>query len=151
MVKMFYLSLCFVCVTGVLASLSEVEGQSGGSASVSGTVTSQQNEPVKSAQVVLKNTKTKFIKDKGTTGTSGEYEFSNLDAGKYKIAVKKSGYSKGKKSFKLKDGQKKTVNVTLKTKDSGGGSGSGSGSGSGGGSGSGYGSGSGSGSGSGAK
>ncbi|OHB74548.1 MAG: hypothetical protein A2W17_04410 [Planctomycetes bacterium RBG_16_41_13] len=150
MVKTFYLSLCFVCITGVLTSLNEVKAQSGGSAGVSGTVTSEQNEPVKGAQVVLKNTKTKF-KDKGTTGTSGEYEFSNLDAGKYKVAVKKSGYSKGKKSFKLKDGQEKTVNVTLKTKDSGGGSGSGSGSGSGGGSGSGYGSGSGSGSGSGAK
>ncbi|WP_261341691.1 hypothetical protein [Candidatus Kuenenia stuttgartiensis] len=38
MVKTFYLSLCFVCVTGVLASLSEVKAQSVGGASVSGTV-----------------------------------------------------------------------------------------------------------------
>ncbi|GJQ48267.1 exported protein [Candidatus Kuenenia stuttgartiensis] len=136
MVKTFYLSLCFVCVTGVLASLSEVKAQSVGGASVSGTVTSEQNEPVKDANVVLKNKKTKF-KDKGTTGTNGEYEFSNLDAGKYKLTVKKSGYSNGKKSFKLKDGREKTVDITLKTKENGGGSGSGNGGGSGGGSGSG--------------
>lgn len=136
MVKTFYLSLCFVCVTGVFASLSEVKAQYGGSASVSGTVTSEQNEPVKDAKVVLKNKKTKF-KDKGTTGTSGEYEFSNLDAGKYKLTVKKSGYSNGKKSFKLKDGQEKTVDILLKIKENEDGNGSGSGDGSGSGSGSG--------------
>ncbi|WP_169703065.1 carboxypeptidase-like regulatory domain-containing protein [Candidatus Kuenenia stuttgartiensis] len=55
----------------------------------------------------MKNKKTKF-KDKGTTGTNGEYEFSNLDAGKYKLTVKKSGYSMGKRVLSLKmDGKKR--------------------------------------------
>ncbi len=140
MLKNVFLLLGFIMIVSCLSMHNRVDAQTS-TGSISGTVTDESGSPISGVTVSLKSKKPKF-KDSGTTGSSGEFEFSDLSAGKYILTVVKSGYSGAKKNIKLKAGQNKVVSVQLKTKGGGGGSGSGSGSGGGGGSGSGSGSGS---------
>ena len=138
MLKNVFLSLCLIMIVSCLSVHNRVDAQTS-TGSISGTVTDESGSPISGVTVSVKSKKPKF-KDSGTTGSSGQFEFSDLSAGKYVLTVKKDGYSSAKKGVKLKAGQNKVVSIQLK--GTGTGSGSGSGSGSGGGSGSGSGSGS---------
>ena len=129
------MSMCLIAFVGFLLMQKMVDAQTS-TGSISGTVTDESGSPISGVTVSLKSKKPKF-KDSGATGSSGQFEFSDLSAGKYVLTVKKDGYSSVKKGVKLKAGQNKVVSIQLKGTGTGSGSGSGSGGGSGSGSGSG--------------
>ena len=122
MLKNVFLSLGFIMIVSCLSMHNRVDAQTS-TGSISGTVTDESGSPISGVTVSVKSKKPKF-KDSGTTGSSGQFEFSDLSAGKYILTIQKSGYSSAKKSIKLKAGKNKVVNVQLKT--TGGGRGRGS-------------------------
>src|SRR3972149_8551770 len=126
MLKYIFLSLCLIIVT-CLSMHNRVDAQTS-TGSISGTVTDESGSPISGVTVSVKSKKPKF-KDSGATGSSGQFEFSDLSAGKYVLTVKKDGYSSATKGIKLKAGQNKVVSIQLKGTGTGSGSGSGSGSG----------------------
>ena len=123
MFKNVLVMLCLIVSIGFLSLHKIADAQTptptpASAGSISGTVADESGVPVKSAKVSLKSKKPKF-KDSGATGSNGQFEFSDLSAGKYILTVVKSGYSSAKKNIKLKAGQNTVVSVQLKTKGGG--------------------------------
>ena len=87
MLKNVFLSLCFIMIVSCLSMHNRVDAQTS-TGSISGTVTDESGSPISGVTVSLKSKKPKF-KDSGTTGSSGQFEFSDLSAGKYVLTVKK--------------------------------------------------------------
>ena len=85
------------------------------SASISGQVTNKKTgDPIEGATVILKKKKDKQTT---TTDSDGNYSFTGLEAGTYKLIVKKSGYKKCTKSkVKVETNTEKTMNVKMKSK-----------------------------------
>lgn len=70
-------------------------------------------QPLSTVSVILKNAEGKPIKST-VTGLNGNYEFTSLNAGKYSISFKHSGYKSAlKKDILLSASETKTINIGL--------------------------------------
>lgn len=82
--------------------------------SIVGTVADPQAAVVSRAQVVLQNVDT-GVESRATTDAAGNYQFSNLIAGHYRVRVNASGFGEAiSTSIPLENGKTQRVNVTLK-------------------------------------
>lgn len=83
------------------------------SSSISGTVTDKKTgEPLEGATITIKK---KSFKEETTSDSEGKYSFTELEAGKYKMIAKKSGYKKYKKNkIKLKINHEVNKDIPLK-------------------------------------
>ena len=81
---------------------------------VVGSVTDPQAAVIPAAQVVLRNLDT-GVEARTKTDSSGDYQFSNLQAGHYQILVDAPGFGHAvSTSIPLENGKTQRVNVTLK-------------------------------------
>ncbi len=79
--------------------------------SISGNIKDKKSrKPVKGVTVTIK--KKNFSKTVKTDDT-GNYSVTDLEAGKYKLVVKKKGYKNYTKKVLLKDGQDKKLNISI--------------------------------------
>src|SRR3989338_5153706 len=76
--------------------------------SIFGTVTDELGFPISGAIVSLKSREPK-IRYSTVTDIDGKYEFLSLSAGKYKIKVKKKGYSSENEKVELLEGENKQI------------------------------------------
>jgi hypothetical protein len=90
-------SIGYVLLAGCLIASSPLYGQSA-TGEVLGTVLDASKAPVSKAAVTLLNQDT-GIQTKTTTGDSGNYNFFNVQVGRYAVSVEANGFSK----FETKD------------------------------------------------
>ncbi len=83
--------------------------------SIYGYILDKDNNPIKSAKIILKGIKSKY-KGESVSDADGYFEFTNIKKGKYFIYVSKMGYKKYKKKVELREGKTKEVEVLLKDK-----------------------------------
>ena len=79
-------------IIGLLICISGVYSQS--APSISGTVTDDQGKPVQSATVSLVQQKDSALVKLAVSGNNGQFEFTNIKAGNYRITVALIGYNK---------------------------------------------------------
>lgn len=82
-------------------------------ASISGSVLDAHGIAIESARVKIRGLRTKFSETK-YTDEDGFFEFTDLEADTYLIIAKAKGYRRAKQKAKLKNGEQKEVNITLK-------------------------------------
>lgn len=81
---------------------------------VVGSVTDQQTAVIPAAKVVLRNLDT-GVEARTATDSSGDYQFSNLQAGHYQVQVDAPGFGHAvSTSIPLENGKTQRLNVTLK-------------------------------------
>lgn len=79
-------------IIGLLICISGAYAQS--APSISGTVTDDQGKPVQSATVSLVQQKDSALVKLAVSGNNGQFEFTNIKAGNYRITVALIGYNK---------------------------------------------------------
>ncbi|HTR65520.1 MAG TPA: TonB-dependent receptor [Terriglobales bacterium] len=98
--------VCLLLATGLLAQVVITS-------SIVGTVTDPQKAVIAGAAVTLTNTDT-GVEWTATTDTSGDYQFPNLIAGNYRVAVVGEGFAKAvSTAVPLENGTTRRVNITL--------------------------------------
>jgi len=83
MLKRVFVSLSLMMLIGFLSLLNIVNAQTStptptSKGSISGTVKDESGNPVSGAKVSIKRSKKPKFKDSGSTGTQGQFEFSDL-------------------------------------------------------------------------
>ncbi|MFQ5454915.1 MAG: S8 family serine peptidase [Nitrospirota bacterium] len=79
---------------------------------VSGRVMDSNGNRIKKARVILKNRDIGEVM-KVWTNQKGFYRFRDLMPGRYKIVVKKKGFTRGIVKFKIKEGKNRWINVII--------------------------------------
>lgn len=80
--------------------------------SIAGTVVDQEtSEPIQGADITLVPSN-----EPTTTGANGYFEYNDLEAGKYDVAVQAVGYKYNKVSVHVESGTTKTIVISLEKK-----------------------------------
>ena len=83
---------------------------------ISGSVTDIRGNPIASVKLKLSGVGTK-VKKTALTDTEGAFEFTDLDAGTYRIVATKKSYKKWRKTVKLGEGEDVEIEIEMtKTK-----------------------------------
>lgn len=96
--------LCAVAVLAVPVRIAAAQG----TASVSGTVTSDQGTPVPGAQVLIATLGLGAL-----TGSDGRYVLTRVPAGTHRLRAQRLGFRAAEQSITVAPGQSATVNFTL--------------------------------------
>ena len=103
--KLFYLLVSIVLLLGLQLSCTQEELPGG----IYGTVVDKATgEPVRSVGVELSP-----LGQKTVTGSDGQYEFVDVEAGTYSLLVTKTDYKEESISFEVKPGQKTKVDIQI--------------------------------------
>ena len=93
-----------------LASVTMVAVQKG---SISGYVTDIRGNPIESVRLKLSGIRTK-IKKSTSTDSDGFFEFTDLDAGTYRIVAKKKFYKAAQKTVVVEEGEDVEIEIEMK-------------------------------------
>ena len=105
MKKLFYFLVSIVLLVGLQLSCTQEELPGG----VYGTVVDKESgEPIRSVGVELSP-----LGQKTVTGSDGQYEFVDVEAGTYNLFVTKTDYKEESISFEVKPGQKTKVDIQI--------------------------------------
>ena len=117
MAAMFLASGGFFAITAARATGIEQRGSQSESRTLTGHVTSAQNEPLQKAIVYLKNTKTLAIKTYISEG-DGSYRFSGLASNvDYEVYAEHEGAHSDTKTLSAFDNRKQAnINLKLRSK-----------------------------------
>ena len=105
MKKLFYFLVSIVLLVGLQLSCTQEELPGG----VYGTVVDKESgEPIRSVGVELSP-----LGQKTVTGSDGQFEFVDVEAGTYNLFVTKTDYKEESISFEVKPGQKTKVDIQI--------------------------------------
>jgi hypothetical protein len=105
---------CLLLIGLLLFVVSTLPAQVVITSTILGTVADQQSAMIPDARVTLHNLDT-GVNRTATTKAGGEYQFSNLLAGLYRVEVAKEGFAKSVSSpVALENGTTQRINITMK-------------------------------------